>query len=100
MAEHMLLEVKNLKIALKADKSLIPIVNGVDLSLGPGKVLGLVGESGCGKSVTALSLLRLLPKELTVKSCFTEKMVTAPLILPPSNPGAGTFRASVAERSP
>ena len=62
----MLLEVKNLKIALKADEGLIPIVDGVDLSLEPGKVLGLVGESGCGKSVTALSLLRLLPKELTL----------------------------------
>jgi len=64
MAERPLLEVKNLKIALKADGSFISIVDGVDLSLKPGKVLGLVGESGCGKSVTALSLLRLLPKEL------------------------------------
>ncbi|MEE8399303.1 MAG: ABC transporter ATP-binding protein [Desulfobacterales bacterium] len=62
----MLLEVKNLKIALKTDESSISIVDGVDLSLEPGKVLGLVGESGCGKSVTALSLLRLLPKELTL----------------------------------
>ena len=66
MAERMLLEVKNLKIALKADESFISIVDGVDLSLEPGKVLGLVGESGCGKSVTALSLLRLLPKELII----------------------------------
>jgi len=66
MAKSALIEVRNLKIALKADKSLIPIVNGVDLSLGPGKVLGLVGESGCGKSVTALSLLRLLPKGLVL----------------------------------
>lgn len=62
----MLLEVKNLKIALKADDSFISIVDGVDLSLETGKVLGLVGESGCGKSVTALSLLRLLPKELII----------------------------------
>jgi peptide/nickel transport system ATP-binding protein len=66
MAERYLLQVKNLKIALKVDNNFIPIVVGVDLSLEPGKVLGLVGESGCGKSVTALSLLRLLPKELKI----------------------------------
>jgi ABC-type dipeptide/oligopeptide/nickel transport system ATPase component len=60
MAERYLLQVKNLKIALKVDNNFIPIVVGVDLNLEPGKVLGLVGESGCGKSVTALSLLRLL----------------------------------------
>ena len=66
MEEKFLLQVKNLKIALKVDKNFIPIVDDVDLSLEPGKVLGLVGESGCGKSVTALSLLRLLSKELKI----------------------------------
>jgi len=66
MAEKYLLQVKNLKIALKVDKNFFPIVDDVDLSLEPGKVLGLVGESGCGKSVTALSLLRLLSKELKI----------------------------------
>ena len=66
MAQRYLLQVKNLKIALRVDDNFIPIVDGVDLSLEPGKVLGLVGESGCGKSVTALSLLRLLSKELKI----------------------------------
>jgi len=66
MAERFLLQVKNLKIALKVDKHFISIVDGMSLSLEPGKVLGLVGESGCGKSVTALSLLRLLSKELKI----------------------------------
>ena len=66
MEERYLLQVKNLKISLKVDNNFIPIVDGVDLSLEPGKVLGLVGESGCGKSVTALSLLRLLSKELKI----------------------------------
>ncbi len=66
MKERYLLQVKNLKIALKVDKNFIPIVDDVDLRLEPGEVLGLVGESGCGKSVTALSLLRLLSKELKI----------------------------------
>ena len=66
MAEKYLLQIKNLKIALKVDNNYVPIVCGVDFSLEPGKVLGLVGESGCGKSVTALSLLRLLSKELKI----------------------------------
>ena len=66
MAQRYLLQVKNLKISLKVDNNFIPIVGGVDLNLEPGKVLGLVGESGCGKSVTALSLLRLLSKELKI----------------------------------
>ena len=66
MTQRYLLRVKNLKIALRVDKNFIPIVGGVDLSLESGKVLGLVGESGCGKSVTALSLLRLLSKKLKI----------------------------------
>jgi len=68
MEERFLLQVKNLKIALKVDQNFIPIVDDVDLSLEPGKVLGLVGESGCGKSVTALALLRLLSRELKIVS--------------------------------
>jgi oligopeptide/dipeptide ABC transporter ATP-binding protein len=41
---------------------MVKAVDGVDLTLRPGGILGLVGESGCGKSVTALSILRLLPR--------------------------------------
>ncbi len=66
MEEQLLLEVKNLQIAWKVDKNFIPIVRGVDFSLKPGKVMGLVGESGCGKSVTSLSILQLLAKELYI----------------------------------
>ena len=39
----------------------VPAVDGVDLQISAGKTLGLVGESGCGKSVTALSIMRLIP---------------------------------------
>ena len=39
----------------------MPAVRNVDLTLHPGETLALVGESGCGKSVTALSIMRLIP---------------------------------------
>ncbi len=66
MEKELLLQVKNLQISWLLDKTLIPIVCGLDFSLKSGKVLALVGESGCGKSVTSLSLLRLLAKELKI----------------------------------
>jgi oligopeptide/dipeptide ABC transporter ATP-binding protein len=55
-----LLEVSGLTVRHRGD----PIVDGVDLALEPGEALGLAGESGCGKSTTALSLMRLLPPAL------------------------------------
>ena len=58
-----LLEVRGLEVAFEnEDGEDLVVVDGVDLSLKPGQTLGLVGESGCGKSVSALSLLRLLPQ--------------------------------------
>ncbi|MGH6947564.1 MAG: ABC transporter ATP-binding protein [Kiloniellales bacterium] len=63
-----LLEVRNLHIALRADDERFPIVEGIDFAVAPGEVLALVGESGCGKSVTAQSLLQLLPRELEIAS--------------------------------
>ncbi len=55
-----LLEVSGLTVRHRGN----PIVDGVDLTLAPGEALGLAGESGCGKSTTALSLMRLLPPAL------------------------------------
>lgn len=59
MAEH-LLEVQGLKTEFKRKGSPITAVAGVDFHIKKGEVLGLVGESGCGKSVTSLSIMRLL----------------------------------------
>ncbi len=56
-----ILEVRDLKIGFKQDKKEITIVNGISLQLEKGKTLGIVGESGCGKSMTSLSLMGLLP---------------------------------------
>jgi oligopeptide/dipeptide ABC transporter ATP-binding protein len=56
-----LLEVRNLRIAFDAARGQIQPVQGVSFSIFPGQAMALVGESGCGKSVTALSILRLIP---------------------------------------
>ncbi len=57
-----LLTVQNLTTAFQTDEALLTAVDGVSFSIEPGKTLGLVGESGCGKSVTAFSINRLLPQ--------------------------------------
>ncbi len=56
-----LLEVKNLKTHFYTEDGIIPAVDGVDFSLKPGQTLGIVGESGCGKSITSMSIMRLIP---------------------------------------
>lgn len=60
------LAVENLHIHLQTEKGFLPVVNGIDFSLQKGKVLGIVGESGCGKSVTCFSLMRLLDQSFQV----------------------------------
>ena len=55
------LDIQNLSVAFDTDDGTLTAVDHVSFSIGRGEVLGLVGESGCGKSVTALSLLRLIP---------------------------------------
>lgn len=55
-----LLDVQNLKTFYFTDDGVVKAVDGVDFRVYPGEVLGLVGESGCGKSVTSLSIMRLI----------------------------------------
>jgi oligopeptide transport system ATP-binding protein len=57
-----LLEVRDLVIKFRTHEGTIHAVNGVSFDVEPGERLGLVGESGCGKSVTNLAIMRLLPK--------------------------------------
>ncbi len=59
-AQKPLLEVKNLKTYFYTEDGVVHAVDGVDFSIFPGEVLGIVGESGCGKSVTSLSIMRLI----------------------------------------
>ena len=58
---EVLLDIRNLHTYFRTDEGLAKAVNGVDLVVPKGQTLGLVGESGCGKSVTALSIMRLVP---------------------------------------
>ena len=57
-----LLAVKQLKTYFYTEDGIVRAVDGVDFEVYPGEVLGLVGESGCGKSVTSLSIMRLVSK--------------------------------------
>ena len=57
-----LLDIKDLHTVFDTDRGKVRAVDGVSISIGKGETLGVVGESGCGKSVTALSILRLLQK--------------------------------------
>ena len=56
-----ILKVDNLSVSFHTDEGVFPAVEEVSFGIQRGEVVGLVGESGCGKSVTALSLLRLIP---------------------------------------
>lgn len=56
-----LMEVDKLQVGIQDDGIKTAIVNGISFQLNEGETLGIVGESGCGKSMTALSLMGLLP---------------------------------------
>ncbi len=62
------LEVKNLITSFRTKDGVFPAVNGVDFSLSAGETLAIVGESGCGKSVTSLSIMRLLDERSSIIS--------------------------------
>jgi len=62
MSDDLLLEIKGLKTQFFLDEGLVEAVNGVNLKIRRGATVGLVGESGCGKSVTAFSVLNLVTR--------------------------------------
>ncbi|EOD00414.1 ABC transporter ATP-binding protein [Caldisalinibacter kiritimatiensis] len=59
--DKILLKVKNLKTYFYTEDGVVPAVDGVNFHINVGETLGVVGESGCGKSVTAMSILKLIP---------------------------------------
>src|SRR5260370_13841152 len=56
-----LLEIENLHTHIRLKQGTVHAVDGVSLHVDPGETLGIVGESGCGKTMTALSVMNLLP---------------------------------------
>ena len=61
-----ILSVRDLRTSFKTDRGIITAVDGVSFDLFPGETLGVVGESGCGKTVTSKSIMRLLPEHVTI----------------------------------
>ena len=64
MAEK-ILEVNNLSTTFKTERGLMKAVDGVSFYVNKGEILGVVGESGCGKSVTSQSIMRLYDEKYT-----------------------------------
>ena len=62
MGKDLLLEVKNLKTYFYTDEGVVRAVDGMSFEIKEGETLGMIGESGCGKSVSALSIMRLIPQ--------------------------------------
>lgn len=68
MLNKQLLGIKNLCISLQVENNFVKIVDDVSFNLNYGEVIAVVGESGCGKTVTSQAIPRLLPKELIIQS--------------------------------
>jgi len=61
-----LLEVKDLNLEFKTSRGILKALNGISFDVQRGEVFGIVGESGCGKTVTGLSILKLLPRSASI----------------------------------
>ena len=58
-----LLSIKNLTVVFKTRLGEVPVIDDVSFSIAPGEILGIVGESGCGKTMTSLAIMRLMPEQ-------------------------------------
>ncbi len=85
------LELRDLRVTFTTDEGELPAVNGVSLVLKRGQVLGIVGESGCGKSVTAYAILRLIRPP--------GRVVGGQILLYPPDGGAALDLAGLNDRS-
>ena len=68
MSDAPLLQVDDLRVRFKTQRGLVHAVNGISFEVRRGETLGLVGESGCGKSVTALTTMGILPSAARIAS--------------------------------
>ena len=63
--EKYLLQINNLQTYFNIGTRVVKAADGISIRVKAGEMMALVGESGCGKSVTAMSIMQLLPKEIT-----------------------------------
>jgi len=76
-----LLQIRNLQVTLPTPRGPARALRGLDLDLARGQTLGLIGESGCGKSLTAMAIMGLLPEAAQVSGSIRlndEELVGAP----------------------
>ena len=91
-----LLQLNDLRVRFKTHEGTVRAVDGVSLHVNPGETLGLVGESGCGKSVTAYTVLRLLAKNATIPSgsiMFQRRHMPDPIDLAKLDPQGDVIRS-------
>jgi ABC-type glutathione transport system ATPase component len=82
MGTEVLLEIKDLFVEFSSHHHKIPVVRGIDLTILPGQFHALVGESGAGKTVTSLSILRLLSSKVSTSRGTVNSMITICWIYP------------------
>ena len=87
-----LLDIENLEVRFFLKEGTVNAVNGVSLSVAPHRTLGVVGESGCGKSVTAKAAMRILPRQ--------GKITAGAIWLRPRNGNNGTSRLDLTKQDP
>ncbi len=75
-----LLEVRDLRVTFENEREPITAVNGISFAIGAGESVALVGESGCGKSASALAIMRLLPPHASVAMASTVRFVGRDLL--------------------
>ncbi|CAN7557561.1 ABC transporter ATP-binding protein [Neorhizobium sp. LjRoot104] len=93
MQSPAMIDIRNLSVTFNRGRKPVKAVNGVSLSVRPGEVVALLGESGSGKSVTMRSLLRLHPKGTTIEGSMT---VAGRDVTGLSGKDLGAFRGAVA----
>lgn len=71
MNENLALQVRDLRVQIETDTATLDILHGISFDIYKGETLGIVGESGCGKSMTALSIMRLTQKNVKVSGDIT-----------------------------
>ena len=75
-----ILDVKNLTVKVNSGKKELKIIDDISLSLNSGETVGIIGESGCGKSITALSILRLLEPNIKITDAVRKRHISIQLL--------------------